>query len=134
MMAGGEIIMENVIPPNHVDDLLIVEPNQPDDVPVIPEPVLVDDDEDPEEEKFKEEEEPQEEDIKCQTTADKVDSSAKAIGMLVWLTTERSGTSIKRAKDYKQSSGNACTCDDADIQTHYMMKISMVMVLTTAPP
>ncbi|GKB89209.1 putative reverse transcriptase domain-containing protein, partial [Tanacetum coccineum] len=55
------IIIENVIPPNHVDDLLIVEPNQPDDVPVIPEPVLVDDDEDSKEEKFKEEEEPQEE-------------------------------------------------------------------------
>ncbi|GJW34152.1 integrase, catalytic region, zinc finger, CCHC-type containing protein [Tanacetum coccineum] len=55
--------MANVIPPNHVDDLLVVEPNQPDDVPVIPEPVLVDEDEDPEEEEFEEEEEPQEEDI-----------------------------------------------------------------------
>nr|GEU90888.1 hypothetical protein [Tanacetum cinerariifolium] len=53
--------MVNVIPPDHVDDLPIVEPNQPDDVPVIPEPVLVDEDEDPEEEEFKEEEEPQEE-------------------------------------------------------------------------
>ncbi|GJU46547.1 reverse transcriptase domain-containing protein [Tanacetum coccineum] len=55
------IIMANVIPPNHVDDLPVVEPNQPDDVPFIPEPVLVDDDEDPKEEEFEEEEEPQEE-------------------------------------------------------------------------
>ncbi|GJW07347.1 hypothetical protein Tco_1569770 [Tanacetum coccineum] len=53
--------MANVIPPDHVDDLPVVEPNQPDDVPVIPEPVLVDEDEDPEEEEFEEEEEPQEE-------------------------------------------------------------------------
>ncbi|GKA65271.1 hypothetical protein Tco_0764978 [Tanacetum coccineum] len=53
--------MANVIPPDHVDDLPVVEPNQPDDVLVIPEPVLVDEDEDPEEEEFKEEEEPQEE-------------------------------------------------------------------------
>ncbi|GKB36358.1 ribonuclease H, partial [Tanacetum coccineum] len=58
----AQIIMENVIPPDLVDDLPVVEPNQPDDVPVIPEPVLVDEDEDPEEEEFKEEEEPQEED------------------------------------------------------------------------
>ncbi|GJV85058.1 hypothetical protein Tco_1524956 [Tanacetum coccineum] len=53
--------MANVIPPDHVDDLPVVEPNQPDDVPVILEPVLVDEDEDPKEEEFKEEEEPQEE-------------------------------------------------------------------------
>ncbi|GKD37740.1 hypothetical protein Tco_1257947, partial [Tanacetum coccineum] len=50
------IIMVNVIPPDHVDDLPVVEPNQHDDVPVIPEPVLVDKDEDPEEEEFEEEE------------------------------------------------------------------------------
>ncbi|GJT60787.1 hypothetical protein Tco_1004320 [Tanacetum coccineum] len=56
-----KIIMANVIPPDHVDDLPVVEPNQPDDVPVIPEPVLVDEDEDPEEEEFEEEKEPQEE-------------------------------------------------------------------------
>ncbi|GJS69471.1 hypothetical protein Tco_0702312 [Tanacetum coccineum] len=31
------IIMANIIPPNHVDDLPIVKPNQPDVVPVIPE-------------------------------------------------------------------------------------------------
>ncbi|GKD98185.1 hypothetical protein Tco_1382082 [Tanacetum coccineum] len=55
------IIMANVIPPNHVDDLPVVEPNQPDVVPVIPEPVLVDEDEDPKEEEFEEEEEPQKE-------------------------------------------------------------------------
>ncbi|GJY87566.1 hypothetical protein Tco_0502194 [Tanacetum coccineum] len=53
--------MANVIPPDHVDDLPVVEPNQPDDIPVIPEPVLVDEDEDPEEKEFEEEEEPQEE-------------------------------------------------------------------------
>ncbi|GKE04752.1 hypothetical protein Tco_1396770, partial [Tanacetum coccineum] len=55
------IIMTNVIPSSHVDDLPVVVPNQPDAVPVIPEPVLVDKDEDPEEEEFKKEEEPQEE-------------------------------------------------------------------------
>ncbi|GKD96542.1 hypothetical protein Tco_1380439, partial [Tanacetum coccineum] len=53
--------MENVIPPDHVDDVPIVELNQPDDVHVIPKHVLVDKDEDLEEEEFKEEEEPQEE-------------------------------------------------------------------------
>ncbi|GJZ21607.1 hypothetical protein Tco_0558646 [Tanacetum coccineum] len=53
--------MANVIPPDHVDDLPVVELNQLDVVPVIPEPVLVDEDEDSEEEEFKEEEEPQEE-------------------------------------------------------------------------
>ncbi|GKA98474.1 hypothetical protein Tco_0826411, partial [Tanacetum coccineum] len=56
----NNIIMANVIPPDHVDDLPVVEPNQPDDVLVIPEPVLVDEDEDPEEEEFEEEEEPKE--------------------------------------------------------------------------
>ncbi|GKF03838.1 hypothetical protein Tco_0034506, partial [Tanacetum coccineum] len=56
-----KIIMENVIPPDHVDDLPVVEPNQPDAALVIPEPVLVDEDEDLEEEEFEEEEEPQEE-------------------------------------------------------------------------
>ncbi|GJU47227.1 putative reverse transcriptase domain-containing protein [Tanacetum coccineum] len=50
------IIMVNVIPPNHVDNVPVVEPNQHDDVYVVPEPVLVDEDEDPEEEEFKEEE------------------------------------------------------------------------------
>ncbi|GKD74563.1 hypothetical protein Tco_1332845 [Tanacetum coccineum] len=54
--------MANVIPPDHVDDVPIVEPNQPDVIPVIPEPVLVDEDEDPKKEEFEEEEEPQEED------------------------------------------------------------------------
>nr|GEV03609.1 retrotransposon protein, putative, Ty3-gypsy subclass [Tanacetum cinerariifolium] len=48
--------MANVIPPDHVDDLPVVEPNQRDVVPVIPEPVLVDEDEDPKEEEFEEEE------------------------------------------------------------------------------
>nr|GFD43987.1 hypothetical protein [Tanacetum cinerariifolium] len=47
-----------VIPPNHVDDVPVIEPNQHDDVL---EPVLVDEDEDPKEEEFKEEEETQEE-------------------------------------------------------------------------
>ncbi|GKF22298.1 hypothetical protein Tco_0074620, partial [Tanacetum coccineum] len=36
--------MVNKIPPDHVDDVLVVEPNQHDDVPVIPEPVLEDED------------------------------------------------------------------------------------------
>ncbi|GJU92513.1 hypothetical protein Tco_1304936 [Tanacetum coccineum] len=55
------IIMVNVIPLDHVDDVPIVEPNQRDDVPFVPEPVLVDEDEDLEEEEIEEEEEPQEE-------------------------------------------------------------------------
>nr|GEZ22807.1 hypothetical protein [Tanacetum cinerariifolium] len=46
---------ENVIPPDRVDDLPVVEPNQPDVVPVIPKHLLVDEDEDPEEEEFEEE-------------------------------------------------------------------------------
>ncbi|GKA41217.1 putative reverse transcriptase domain-containing protein [Tanacetum coccineum] len=58
---GVEIIMVNVIPPDHMDDVPVVEPNQHDDVPIVPEPVLVDEDEDPKEDKFKEEEDPQEE-------------------------------------------------------------------------
>nr|GEY60372.1 putative reverse transcriptase domain-containing protein [Tanacetum cinerariifolium] len=53
--------MVNVIPPDHVDDVPVIEPNQHDDVIVILEPVLVDEDEDPEEEEFEEEEDPQEE-------------------------------------------------------------------------
>ncbi|GKD72938.1 hypothetical protein Tco_1331220, partial [Tanacetum coccineum] len=55
------IIMVNVIPPDHVDDVLVVEPNQHDDVPVDPEPILMDEDEDLEEDEFEEEEDPQEE-------------------------------------------------------------------------
>ncbi|GJX42445.1 hypothetical protein Tco_0257435 [Tanacetum coccineum] len=55
------IITVNLIPPDHVDDVPVIEPNQHDDVHVVPEPVLVDEDEDPEEDEFKEEEEPQEE-------------------------------------------------------------------------
>ncbi|GJY10188.1 hypothetical protein Tco_0378373 [Tanacetum coccineum] len=53
--------MLNLIPPDHVDDVPVVEPNQHDDFPVVPEPVLVDEDEDPEEDEFEEEEDPQEE-------------------------------------------------------------------------
>nr|GEV14740.1 putative reverse transcriptase domain-containing protein [Tanacetum cinerariifolium] len=51
--------MVNVIPPDYVDEVPVVEPNQHNDVP---EPVLVDEDEDPEEEKFKEEDPQEEED------------------------------------------------------------------------
>nr|GEW26005.1 putative reverse transcriptase domain-containing protein [Tanacetum cinerariifolium] len=58
---GMEIIMVNVIPPNHVDDVHVVEPDQHGDVSVVLEPVLVDEDEDPEEDEFEEEEDPQEE-------------------------------------------------------------------------
>ncbi|GJV64909.1 hypothetical protein Tco_1475737 [Tanacetum coccineum] len=54
------IIMVNVIPLDHVDDVPVVEPNQHDDVPVIPEPVLVDEEEDSEEEEFEEEEDDKE--------------------------------------------------------------------------
>ncbi|GJY95214.1 putative reverse transcriptase domain-containing protein [Tanacetum coccineum] len=39
----GLIIMLNVIPPDHVDDVAVVEPNQHDDVPIVSEPVLEDD-------------------------------------------------------------------------------------------
>nr|GEU98350.1 putative reverse transcriptase domain-containing protein [Tanacetum cinerariifolium] len=53
--------MVNIIPPDHVEDVLAIEPNQHDDVLVVPEPVLVDEDEDPKEEEFEEEEEPHEE-------------------------------------------------------------------------
>nr|GEU76242.1 hypothetical protein [Tanacetum cinerariifolium] len=53
--------MVNIIPPDHVDNVPVLEPNQHDDVLVVLEPVLVDENEDPEEEEFKEEEEPQEE-------------------------------------------------------------------------
>nr|GEV63130.1 hypothetical protein [Tanacetum cinerariifolium] len=49
--------MVNIIPPDHVDEILITKPNQHDDVLVVPEAVLVDEDEDLEEEKFEEEEE-----------------------------------------------------------------------------
>ncbi|GJT79712.1 putative reverse transcriptase domain-containing protein [Tanacetum coccineum] len=57
----NNIIMVNVIPHDHVDDVRVVEPNQHDDVLVVPEPVLEDEDEDPEEEEFEKEEEPKEE-------------------------------------------------------------------------
>ncbi|GKD68712.1 hypothetical protein Tco_1322802 [Tanacetum coccineum] len=55
--------MVNVIAPDNVDDVPVVELNQHDDVLVVPEPVLEDEDEDedPKEEEF-EEKEPQEED------------------------------------------------------------------------
>nr|GEX56435.1 hypothetical protein [Tanacetum cinerariifolium] len=68
---GVKIIIVNVIPPDHVDDVLIVEPNQHDDVPVVPEPVLVDEDEDPKEEEFKEEKEPQEEEDDMEVNIEK---------------------------------------------------------------
>ncbi|GKG32562.1 hypothetical protein Tco_0430072, partial [Tanacetum coccineum] len=44
------IIMVNVIPLDHVDDVPVVKPTQHDDVPVVPEPVL--------EDEFEEEEDP----------------------------------------------------------------------------
>ncbi|GKC53219.1 hypothetical protein Tco_1075964 [Tanacetum coccineum] len=53
--------MVNVIPPDHVDDVPVVEPNQHDDVPVDPELIIEDEDEDLEEDEFEEEEDPQEE-------------------------------------------------------------------------
>ncbi|GKD60041.1 hypothetical protein Tco_1297550 [Tanacetum coccineum] len=48
--------MVNIIPPDHVDDVPIVEPNQHDDVLVDPEPIIEDEDKDPEEDEFEEEE------------------------------------------------------------------------------
>ncbi|GJT55575.1 hypothetical protein Tco_0990629 [Tanacetum coccineum] len=65
--------MVNVIPPDYVDDVLVIEPNQHDDVPVVPEPVLENEDEDPEEEEFEKEEVPQEEedDIEVDIEEDK---------------------------------------------------------------
>nr|GEW01415.1 hypothetical protein [Tanacetum cinerariifolium] len=67
------IIMVNVIPSDHVDDVAVVEPNQHDDVPIVSKPVLVDEDEDPEEEEFKEEKDPQEkeDDIEVDIKEDK---------------------------------------------------------------
>nr|GEY48182.1 putative reverse transcriptase domain-containing protein [Tanacetum cinerariifolium] len=53
--------MVNVFPPNHVDDVPVVELDQHNDVHAVPEPILVDEDEDPKEDEFKEEEDPQEE-------------------------------------------------------------------------
>nr|GEV85159.1 reverse transcriptase domain-containing protein [Tanacetum cinerariifolium] len=72
--------MVNVIPPDHVDDVPVVEPNQHDDVSVVLEPVLVDEDEDPKEEEFKEEEEPQEEDddTEVENTIESKDETAPA--------------------------------------------------------
>ncbi|GKB54279.1 putative reverse transcriptase domain-containing protein [Tanacetum coccineum] len=64
--------MVNEIPPDHVDDVTIVEPKQRDDVPMVPELVLVDEDEDPEEEEFKEEEDPQEEEDDMEFEPDEV--------------------------------------------------------------
>nr|GEV25503.1 hypothetical protein [Tanacetum cinerariifolium] len=61
VVSEPKILMANVISPDHVDDLPVVEPNQPDVILVIPEPVLVDEEGDPEEEEFEEEEEPQKE-------------------------------------------------------------------------
>ncbi|GJY56294.1 putative reverse transcriptase domain-containing protein [Tanacetum coccineum] len=58
-----DIIMMNVIPPDHVDDVPVVEPNQHDDVPIVLEPVLVDEDKDLKEDEFKEEEDDMEVDI-----------------------------------------------------------------------
>ncbi|GJW91225.1 putative reverse transcriptase domain-containing protein [Tanacetum coccineum] len=57
-----KIIMVNVFPHDHADDLPEVEPNQPDLAPAIPEPALVNENEElEEEEEFKEEEEFEEE-------------------------------------------------------------------------
>nr|GEV30591.1 hypothetical protein [Tanacetum cinerariifolium] len=56
-----KVIMVNIIPPDYMDDVPVVELNQHDDVPVVLEPVLVDEDEDLKEDEFKKEEDPQEE-------------------------------------------------------------------------
>nr|GFA39739.1 hypothetical protein [Tanacetum cinerariifolium] len=63
--------MVNIIPPDHVDDVPVVELNQHDDVPVVPKPVLVDEDEDPKEDHFEKEEDPQEEDDDMEVDVEK---------------------------------------------------------------
>nr|GFD19774.1 hypothetical protein [Tanacetum cinerariifolium] len=55
------VILVNVIPPDYVNEVPVVEPNQHYDVLVVHEPVLVDEDEDPKEDEFKQEQDPQEE-------------------------------------------------------------------------
>nr|GEU61381.1 hypothetical protein [Tanacetum cinerariifolium] len=62
-VVDKEIIMVNVIPPNNVNDVPVVEPDQQDNVPVILEPVLVDEDEDPKEEDPQEDKDDMEADI-----------------------------------------------------------------------
>nr|GEU78452.1 reverse transcriptase domain-containing protein [Tanacetum cinerariifolium] len=71
-----KIIMGNVIPPDHVDDLPVVKPYQHDDVPVVPEPVLVDEDEDPKEEEF-EKKEPQAEEDDMEVDFEKDDNESE---------------------------------------------------------
>ncbi|GJX17054.1 hypothetical protein Tco_0217886 [Tanacetum coccineum] len=58
--SNKKIIMVNEIPPDHVDDVPVVEPNQHDDAPDVPEPVLEDEDENPKEDEYEEEGDPQE--------------------------------------------------------------------------
>nr|GFA12320.1 hypothetical protein [Tanacetum cinerariifolium] len=70
---------KNLIPPDHVDDLPVVEPNQSDVVPVISEYVLVDEDEDPEEKEFKEEDEPQEEEEDMEVDIEEDDNETELL-------------------------------------------------------
>ncbi|GJR65788.1 retrovirus-related pol polyprotein from transposon TNT 1-94 [Tanacetum coccineum] len=73
-----EIIMVNVIPPDHVDDVPVVEPNQHDDVPVVPEPIMEDEDEDPKEDEF-EEKDPQEEEDDMEVDIEEDENEPKLI-------------------------------------------------------
>nr|GEX60619.1 hypothetical protein [Tanacetum cinerariifolium] len=69
--------MVNVIPPDHVDEVPVVEPNQHNDVPVVLEPILVYEDEDPKEDEFKEEEDPQEEEDDMKINIEKYEIEPK---------------------------------------------------------
>nr|GEU44426.1 hypothetical protein [Tanacetum cinerariifolium] len=74
--------MVNVIPPDHVDDVPVVELNKHDDVYVVLKPVLVDEDEDPKKEEFKEEEEPheeEEEDMEVNIEEDEINQKPKDV-------------------------------------------------------
>nr|GEW31818.1 reverse transcriptase domain-containing protein [Tanacetum cinerariifolium] len=73
--------MVNVIPPDHVDDVLVIELNQHDDVPVVLEPVLENEDGDSKEEP-QEEEDDMEVDIKEDENEPQLTNPYKEMGPL----------------------------------------------------
>nr|GEU63057.1 hypothetical protein [Tanacetum cinerariifolium] len=73
----AKIIMVNIIPPDHVDEVPFVKPNQHDDVPVVPEPILVDEDEVSEEDEFEKEEDPQEEEDDMEINIEEDENESK---------------------------------------------------------
>nr|GEX58111.1 putative reverse transcriptase domain-containing protein [Tanacetum cinerariifolium] len=70
--------MVNVIPPDHVNDVPVVEPNQHDDVPVVLEPVLVDENKDLKEDEFEEEEDQHEDEIEVENPIEHEDETIPA--------------------------------------------------------